>query len=360
MPLPTLGVVVVTFNASDVILEALESLMAARDVALEVVVVDNGSTDDTLALIRSWAAGETAFEVPADCPFPLQAAPKPVTLHGPEAAFAAKEGVHLTLIETGTNSGFAGGVNVGLAHLAQRPEIDRFWVLNPDSSVPPQTPAAFATHPAPDGGFALISGRVVYYDTPDMIQIDGGTLNTKTGVTGNIGLGAAFSQTPPPEASELDFVTGASLVASRRFYDQVGPMEESYFLYYEEVDWALRRGDLPLLHCPNALVYHKAGTAIGSPTLGRPASPFSLYFKYRARMRFLRRFYPRSILWGWAYSLAKAGQLAIKGYVREAWTILVASADAQAPAYVRQVLSPQAAQHAFGAKDSHDRTNAGS
>ena len=347
MSLPSLGVVVVTFNASDVILEALESLLAARDVALEVVVVDNGSTDGTVALIQSWAAGETAFEVPADCPFDLAPAPKPVPLHGPDAPFAAKEGVHLTLIDTQVNSGFAGGVNVGLAHLATRAGIDRFWVLNPDSSVPPGTPAAFARHPAPAGGFALMSGRVVYYDTPDMIQIDGGTLNTRTGVTGNIGLGAAFSKTPPPEASELDFVTGASLVASRQFYDEVGPMEESYFLYYEEVDWALRRGDLPIVVCPSALVYHKAGTAIGSPTLGRPASPFSLYFKYRARMRFLRRFYPKNLLWGWAYSLAKAGQLALRGYLREAWTILVASADARPPAHVRQVLSPEAARHAF-------------
>ena len=126
------------------------------------------------------------------------------------------------------NSGFAGGVNVGLAHLATRDRIDRFWVLNPDSSVPPGTPAAFARHPAPAGGFALISGRVVYYDTPDMIQIDGGTLNRKTGVTGNIGLGASFAATPPPKASELDFVTGASLVASRRFYEATGPMEESF------------------------------------------------------------------------------------------------------------------------------------
>lgn len=350
MSLPTLGVVVVTFNAADVILEALESLMAARGVALEVVVVDNGSTDDTLEVLKSWAAGRVPFVVPQDCPFDLMVCDKPVVLHDEGADFSPVEGAHVTLIDTGVNGGFAGGVNVGLAHLAKRPGIDRFWVLNPDSSVPPATPAVFATAPAPEGGFSLMSGRVVYYDTPDMIQIDGGTINPKTGVTGNIGLGASYAATQPPQASQLDFVTGASMVASRSFYEAVGPLEESYFLYYEEVDWALRRGNLPLAYAPEALVFHKAGTAIGSPTLGRPASPFSLYFKYRARMRFVRRFYPKSRLMAWAYSLGKAGQLALKGYFREAWTILVASADGPAPSYVRAILSPQAATRAFGLK----------
>ncbi len=350
MSLPTLGVVVVTFNAADVILEALESLMAAADVALEVAIVDNGSTDGTVALIRDWAAGATAFDVPQECPFDLTPCAKPVMLNGPEVAFEAKATPHLTLIETGVNGGFAGGVNVGLAHLATRPAIDRFWVLNPDSSVPPQTPAAFANARVPEGGFSLMSGRVVYYDTPDMIQIDGGTLKAKTGVTGNIGLGQSFANTSAPNAAQLDFVTGASMVASRQFYEAEGPMEESYFLYYEEVDWALRRGDLPLAYCADAVVFHKAGTAIGSPTLGRPASPFSLYFKYRARMRFMRKFYPQNRLGGWAYSIAKAGQLALKGYFREAWTILVASADAKPPKYVRDVLSPEAATQAFAAK----------
>lgn len=343
MSLPTLGVVVVTFNAADVILDCLESLLASQGVALRIAVVDNASTDDTVDIIRAWAAGAQPYTPPDDMPFALTASVKPVTLHS--AGHQAKGDSHcITLIETGINAGFAAGVNRGLAELASDPGIDRFWVLNPDSAVPAETALAFARH---EGAFSLMGGRVLYYDTPDIIQIDGGTINKRTGVTGNIGLGRSAAETAHPQPSQIDFITGASVVASRAFYEAADPMPEDYFLYYEEVDWALRRGDMPLAHCPQALIYHRAGTAIGSPTLGRPASPFSLYFKHRARLRFVRGHFASSLPVALAYSVAKAAQIALKGYGREAWTIVLGSLNAAPPAHVRRILFKEAAERAF-------------
>ena len=191
--------------------------------------------------------------------------------------------------------------------------IDRYWILNPDSVVPPETAQTFATCPAPESGFSLMGGRVLYYDRPDMIQIDGGTINKRTGVTGNLNLRASHAMTPPADIKKIDFITGASMVASRHFYETAGPLKEDYFLYYEEVDWALRRGSLPLVYCPNALTYHRAGTAIGSQTHSRPPSPFSLYFKNRSRIIFLKRFFPESTIFGIAYSIAKAGHYLTAG-----------------------------------------------
>lgn len=342
MSLPRLGVVVVTFNAADVICDCLESLLAATGIRLTIAVVDNASTDGTLHAVKDWAAG-LPWVAADDIPFHVPAAAKPVSLDGS----TGPSGHGITLIETGINAGFAAGVNTGLAHLAADPELDRFWVLNPDSVAAPATAAAFATAHVPEGGFALMGGRVLYLDQPDLIQIDGGTLNRRTGVTGNLGLGALHAATPAPDPQSLAFITGASMVASRRFYEMAGPMPEDYFLYYEEVDWALQRGVLPLVYCPDALVYHRAGTAIGSPTIGRPASPFSLYFKHRGRLRFIRKHFPMSIPWALAYSAAKAGQLLLKGYPVEAWTILSASMGMPPSAAVRNRLSPEAAKLAF-------------
>lgn len=93
-------------------------------------------------------------------------------------------------------------------------------------------------------GYGLIGGRVCYAEPPHRIQIDGGTVNRWTGVTSNINLGAEAAQAPVPKGEDMDFVTGANLVASRRFYETVGPMREDC-LYYEEADWALRRGTCP-------------------------------------------------------------------------------------------------------------------
>jgi GT2 family glycosyltransferase len=346
---PRLGVVVVTFNSADVILENLESLLAqAGEVALDIVVVDNGSTDGTPDAIRAWASGEAPFAAPADLPFALAPCPKPVAIAGPEdpCPDCTAHAPAITLIETGLNSGFAGGVNRGLAHLAQASRADRFWVLNPDAAAAPGCARAFAL--ADPGPFSLMGGRVVYTHDPDVIQIDGGTVNRRTGVTGNIHLGLSHAATPPPAADELDFVMGASVVASRAFLEAAGPMPEQYFLYYEEVDWAWRRTpDLPLAQCETAVVYHRAGTSIGSPTLDRIASPFSLYFKHRSRLMFVRAHLPGAWATAQAYSLAKAAQLLLKGHAAEARALLAGSFGLPPPAAVRDRLSPEAQRLAF-------------
>lgn len=348
---PEIGVVVVAFNGADVIAGCVESLVAgARGLGagrLRIVVVDNASQDDTLAVLRGWADGSTPFEVPEEVPFDLPAVAKPLAMTegGPEMAPARD--ADLALIHSGANRGFAGGVNVGLAYLARFPEIGHFWVLNPDSMVPPASVQALADHLAKGADYGLLGGRVVYMERPDRIQIDGGLLDRRTGVTGNYNLGKSHAASAPPDPAELDFITGASMVASRAFYEEAGPMREDYFLYYEEVDWAMRRGAMTLDYCPGLVAYHWGGTAIGSPVWGRSASPFSLYFKHRGRIRFLRRFHPGALPVGYAYSLAQAARLMGRREADGAWAVLTASFGLPAPASVRSRLNGEAARRAF-------------
>ncbi|MBF9032145.1 hypothetical protein HKCCE3408_17230, partial [Rhodobacterales bacterium HKCCE3408] len=223
---------------------------------------------------------------------------------------------------------------------------DRFWILNPDGAAAPGAALAFAS--ADPGPFALMGGRVIYTHAPDTIQIDGGTVNRRTGVTGNVHLGASHAATPAPDPAAMDFITGASMVASRAFYDAAGPMPEDYFLYYEEVDWAFRRpAGLPYAYCPGGIVYHRAGTAIGSPTLDRVAGPFSQYFKHRGRMRFVRRHLPGAWLSALVYTGLKSAQYVVQGYGAEARAMLAGALDRPPPAAVRDRLAPAARALAF-------------
>ena len=318
-----LGVVLVVYDSADVIINALETLFAAAfadRVPLRVVVVDNASPDDSVAQISAWQSGLAPYSPPADMPF---AALPPVAKPLPSDV--------LQILKAGHNGGFAAGVNLGLKALLDDPKIDRFWVLNPDAVIPPGTVAAFAHHDP--GPFALMGGRIMYYDHPDSIQIDGGLIDWRTGVTHNANQLRPLD-TPPPQLEKVDFISGASMIASRAFLRSAGLMAEDYFLYYEEVDWALRRGDLPLSYCPGAVIYHQAGTSIGSPAIGRSATSFSLYFKHRARMMFLRRHAPRGLPGGWAYTLAKAMQLLLKGHGPEVRALLAGAWGARPPADV--------------------------
>lgn len=332
----SIGAIVVAFNSADVICACIDSLIGQRGADVRVVVVENASTDDTVAVLRRWAEGRS------------DRAGRPLMTE--EDGAGARADAQVILLHSGANRGFAGGVNLGLARLAAMPAIGHFWVINPDAYADPDAAGAILKAARAQPGYGLMGGRVCYAEPPNRIQIDGGTVNLWTGVSGNVNLGREPSATlPRPE--ELDFITGANLVASRAFYEAVGPMREDYFLYYEEADWALRRGSFPLAVAPGFVVYHHAGTAIGSPTLERLASPFSFWFKYRSRVKFVRRFNPAGLPVAIGFATLKALQLALKGARPQAATLLRAVYGLPPPKDVRDRLSPEAQRIAFGRAD---------
>lgn len=341
----TLGVVIVSYNASDVILDCIESLLAAQDAALKIVIVDNASPDGTADLIGSWAAGTHPYRASPNLPITLTASQKPIALH--DAVPLEAQGTSITLLRASVNGGFAAGVNLGLEALSKASMVERFWVLNPDCVVPAQTPKHFASYGTSDEKFSLLGGRVIYIDPPDHLQSDGGTINRRSGVTRNINASKPIHDAVPVAPSSLDFISGSNMVASRSFYEKVGPMTEDYFLYYEEVDWALRRGDLPLAFCADAHVYHHAGSSIGSYTPQQVASPFSIFFLHRSRMLFMKRFYPEAVWYARAYAFAKAGKLMLQGHTAQARMLVAALFGGSAPREIVDQMSPGAASLAF-------------
>lgn len=328
-----IGVVVVAFNASDVIVGCVESLLAQAQGRPKIVVVDNASADDTVQVLRKWASRQNGIAF-RECP----AGERP----------GYEEAGDVTLMHSTVNLGFAGGVNLGLALLAAMSEIGHFWVLNPDAFADADATGAILQAAAKTPGYALMGGRVCYADPKTRIQIDGGTLNRWTGVSGNVNLGEDADKTAMPSADRLDFITGANMVASRPFYEKVGPMAEDYFLYYEEADWAMRRGKMPLVVAPGFVVYHHAGTAIGSPTFDRMASPFSFWFKYRGRTKFIRRFNPVALPVTLAYATIKAAQVLAQGARPQAAALMRGAWGLGPPREVRDRLSPEAQKIAFG------------
>lgn len=330
-----MGVVIVTFNSRDVIASCLDSLIASNNVGLDIVVVDNASTDGTIDHIREWARQRTV----TDESFVL--AERGVGEHGPVSS-------PLTLVLSPVNGGYAHGVNLGLEVLLEDPDSRLFWVLNPDCEVAPHTAGRYVEAGA-DGNFALMSGRTLSQEMPDLILTDGGRVNRWTGVCTSRNAGAQASETPMADVAACNYLTGANLVASRKFIEAAGLMEESYFLYYEEVDWAFRRGSLPLRIIADAPVYHHGGTAIGSGTIDRRASAFSNYFNYRSRVRFMRRHRPAAFLLAVLYALAKAGQLALRGDWAEAEAIARGTLGFTPPRRVRDRIAPGKARRlAFG------------
>ena len=318
-----LGVAIVLYNSESVIAACLDSLLAAEGAQLRVVLIDNCSSDATLDTVRQWAARH------AD----------QISFREGEVGEFTRAQTWLTLLRAPTNHGFAHGCNRALEILLADPAINLFWLLNPDTRAEPHTAAAYLSAGA-DGAFALMGGRTLYDRPGHAVQTDGGRLSRLTGRCHPVNLGQPHPTTPPPDPASLDFISGANCVASRRFIQAAGLMQEDYFLYYEEVDWALRRGDLPLRYVPDALVWHHGGSAIGSAHDNRRASPLANYFTYRSRLRFMARHYPLGLPGAFLSGLAKAMQLAITGDGAGAWAVLVGTLGLGAPAGIRAQLRP--------------------
>lgn len=344
-----LGVVIVSFQSGAFIDECLESVFGSQGVDLRVVVVDNASTDNTCQVIADWASGDAPFAARKGSPLP--AAPsvaKPIGFSDTNSPATSGDMAPLTLLRQGYNEGYAAAVNAGLKLLLADSQIDLLWVLNPDCVVPHGTAARIVA--AADGQrFSLMGGRVIYYERPHEVQTDGGKVSRLTGSCTSMNTGCDPAKTPLPDVSRVDYITGASLVASRAFIDDVGVMTEDYFLYYEEVDWAFRRGDLPLLIVPEMVTFHRGGTTIGTGDTTRLASPFANYFNYRNRMIFVRRFRPIALPFALMWAAAKFVQIALKGALPEARAILIGALDLSPPAVVQQRFSdPRTRKLAFG------------
>ncbi len=300
------GVVVVTYNAGDVIGRCLASLASSEGVdpgALRILVVDNASADNTAEQVRAWAAGKANAE--GDGLFrPAPPRPRPLVEstseihHLPEGAAG--------LIRSPENLGFAGGVNLGLKSLLAMPDVEAMWILNPDCVVENGTARKLVETARAAGRYGVIGGRVFYQQPPLMIQSDGGRVNLWTGTCTPFNQTLVGRDVPPPAERALDYISGAHMLASRAFVQQAGLMPERYFLFYEEVEWCLRRGDLPLLLCPEAPAHHLGGHSIGSATVHTGPSPLSAYFMARNRIRFLASVRPVAVPVAFAYGTLKA------------------------------------------------------
>lgn len=324
-----LGVVIVAYNSADVIADCLESIVGAPEIT-RIVVVDNQSTDHTCATIRDWAsrAGIMIEAIDRDGGGPLLE--------------------RLLLVPSGLNRGFAGAVNLGLAVLKREPGIQAFWILNPDAAARPHTPSAILDCARRHPEFGLMGGRIVYTAPGNRVQADGGRYSRWTGICESINQGKSIEDAIVPDAATLDFVTGAHMIASRRFVEEVGPMNESYFLYYEEVDWAARRGGHPIVRCDRAEVVHQGGTSIGTAVSGRRASPLSHYFNFRNRIRFMRRFHPFSLPMAYGNAVLRVLKIARSGDRAGAVAALRGTLGLAPPAEVARLVAPEARPLAFG------------
>ncbi|XWN30997.1 MAG: glycosyltransferase family 2 protein [Devosia sp.] len=295
---PKITVVIVTYHCADFIGACLQSLIDSTYANLNIVIVDNNSGDETPGAVMKWACDANfTFGAASDGERTVEWRDEGEPSDPPRA--------HLTILSLHANRGFASGVNAGLRVALQDTDCDLFWVLNPDTIVEQQTPFALARKSVEMGRFAVIGGRVRYLERPDKVQTDGGRLHPLAGTAVSVNIGADAAKTPLPAADNLAYIPGVSMLVSREFIETAGLMPERWFLYFEEIDWQLGRGNLPLGVALEASVLHRAGGSIGSCAVHRRAGPLSVYFTCRNLLPFVRKWFPLKVPFAYALALYK-------------------------------------------------------
>jgi GT2 family glycosyltransferase len=261
-------------------------------------VCDNGSQDGSLGYIKAWANGHLDS-------LGLQASParwfsfppiiKPIAYRQYDryealaGGLADERGARLILIQTGSNLGFAGGNNVGLRYALTRNDFDYVWLLNNDTVSHPDALTAMIEKMKSQPRAGLCGSTVIFYHKPDTIlAAGGGTYNKWFGTSRHLEENRIIRK--------MAYVSGASLLVSKSFLQDIGLISERYFLYFEELDWAVRaRGEYELTYASRSIVYHKEGRSIGSSSKPQEKSFTADYYSMRGRILFTRKFYPRAL-----------------------------------------------------------------
>lgn len=306
---PRLAIIIINWNGWRDTIECLESLMRA-DGNFRVIIVDNGSEDGSLDRFRAWAQGDEPF-LPVAGPlrrltYPAIDKPVPIRVLEPDELATELPGPEpITIIAAGDNLGFSAGNNVGMRFALKDPAIMYCWCLNNDTVVEPGAPAAVIARMDATHKVGMCGTQVRYYARPGTWQtLNGSRFSLLTGQSKGIGLNQPITRPFDPRkvARETDFVLGASLAVSRAFLETVGFMEESYFLYFEEMDWSVRnRGRFATAFAHASIIYHKEGGSIGSSGKKGQRSEVAEYYLLRSRLKFYRRNFP--LLWPLQYVL---------------------------------------------------------
>ena len=260
-------IITINYRTADLAIQSLHALAPQKD-ALEggqVVIVDNASGDGSVEKILAAIQKEDWFS-------------------------------WVRVVPMSHNGGFAFGNNVGFSQaLSSENHVDYLLLLNPDSAVRPGAIEKLITfmNEHPDVGIAgsrleNLNGGIECsahsFHSPISELVEGARLNLITRYL------SAHEVTPPlrDEAHRCDWVSGSSMIIRRKVIEDIGVMDEGFFLYFEEVDFFQRsaKAGWQTWYVPESVVMHIEGASTGiKSTERRPA------YWYNSRRRYFLKHY---------------------------------------------------------------------
>ncbi|MEM2297858.1 MAG: glycosyltransferase family 2 protein [Ignisphaera sp.] len=218
---PLCSVIILNYNGESIIEECLLSVLNTKYPKLEIIVVDNGSTDSSCNIIKKYE-------------------PK------------------VRLVKIPYNVGFAIGNNIGIK--SSRGEY--IVLLNNDTVVHPSWISNLIKIAESDQNIGIL-GCKVYYMGTKILQHAGGKIDVHSTSLPHIGI---FEEDVGQydEIKDVDYVSGVSMMIRRKVIEKIGLFDPDYFLYWEDVDYCFRakKAGFRIIYVPSAIVEHFEGFSV--------------------------------------------------------------------------------------------------
>lgn len=244
---PRVSVIIPNWNGWALLRPCLDALYRQTYRQFEVIVVDNGSTDDSVPAIE-------------------------------------REYPKVRLLALSTNGGYSAGCNAGI-----RIASGEFLVmLNNDTEADPQwlesLVSALDRHP--DAGSA--ASRMMIYDKPDTLN-SAGDVYRRNGTPDSRGVWRIYGS-PYDKECYVFGGCGGAVAYRREMLEDIGAFEEAFFMYCEDVDlsWRAQLAGWKCIYAPQAVIYHHLGASGGGV--------FSSYLVGRNTLWVIARNYPSALL----------------------------------------------------------------
>ncbi len=232
-------IILLNWNGCKDTRECLRSLEKAGPEGREILIVDNGSTDDSVKVLK-------------------------------------KEFPKIKILETGKNLGYTGGMNAGIKY-ALAEDAGYIILLNNDTVVDPLFAEELVKAAKKEKKAGLLCSKIYFYANPNVISYAGAGFNELLGW----GRQRGYNETESNQYNRLEETkrpSGCSLLVTPKFIESVGLLDEDLFCYSEDTDWGLRAraAGFKVLFVPASKVWHKEAVSTGGA-----ASALSLYYNVR-------------------------------------------------------------------------------
>lgn len=226
--LPKVAVVILNFNTVDLLKKFIPSVLKTEYDNLEIIVADNGSSDNSIAML------EQDFQ-------------------------------QITIIDLAENLGFAGGYNAALKQV----DADIVVLLNSDVEVSPNWVRPVVDLMLESDHIAAVQPQILDYKKKNYFEYAGAA----GGLIDNLGYpfcyGRIFDELEENKGQynkvkKIFWASGAALFIRKNWWEEVEGLDADFFAHMEEIDlcWRLQRSGASIYYCPDSHVYHVGGATL--------------------------------------------------------------------------------------------------